>query len=105
MSFLPFYDAHADCILNLNCSEARKSTSFASANVATFYTVLGYLESVSLEKEVEDVIEQTHSASVKRTHHCVTVDIATLQNAEFEIVRKVQAERFSEEIKILRYLK
>ena len=97
---LPSDDAHADYILNPNDSEVRKSQSFASANVAPFYTVLAYLESVSdwhrakrviavwllWKQKLRNAIEQTRPASVKRTQRHVLVDTATLQNAEFEIV-------------------
>ena len=116
---LPSEDAHADYTRNPNDSEVRKSQSFASANVAPFYTVLAYLESVSdwhrakrviavsllWKQKLRNAIEQTNPASVKRTQRHVLVDTATLQKAEFEIERKVQAECFSEEIKILCYLK
>ena len=85
----------------------------------TLHPVLAYLESVSdwhpakrviavwllWKQKLRNAIEQTHPASVKITQRHVLVDTATLQNAEFEIVRNVQAECFSEEIKILRYLK
>ena len=48
--------------------------------------------------------DHTHSLFGKITELSAPVDTTTLQIVKFEIVRKVQAECFTEQIKILRKL-